>query len=61
MNPAAGRLLELHPGQLTLEIASGNGVFARKLARLGADIVATDFSDQFLERAKAAPGGRLQL
>ena len=53
VNPAAERLLEPRPGQTILEIACGNGVFARQLARLGAQVVATDFSEQLLARAKA--------
>ena len=56
VNPAAERLLEPRPGQTILEIACGNGVFARKLARLGAQVVATDFSEALLERAKARSG-----
>ena len=53
VNPAAERLLEPRPGQTILEIACGNGVFARRLARLGAQVVATDFSEQLLARASA--------
>ncbi len=53
VNPASERLLEPRPGQLILEIACGNGVFARRLAQLGARVVATDFSGQLLARARA--------
>lgn len=53
VNPAAERLLEPQPGQTILEIACGNGVFARRLARLGAQVIATDFSEQLLARAQA--------
>jgi 2-polyprenyl-3-methyl-5-hydroxy-6-metoxy-1,4-benzoquinol methylase len=56
VNPASERLLEVQPGQTILEIACGNGVFARQLARLGAQVVATDFSEALLERAKARSG-----
>ena len=51
--PAAERLLNLKPGEQVLEIACGNGNFARRIAQLGVNIVATDFSEVFIERAKA--------
>ncbi len=53
VGPASERLLNLKPGELVLEIACGNGVFARHLAQLGAQVIATDFSEQLIERAKA--------
>src|SRR5689334_17358772 len=53
VNPASERLLNLQPGETVLEIACGNGVFARRLIQLGARVVATDFSAQLLERARA--------
>ena len=34
--PAAKRLLGVQAGQLILDVACGNSVFARRLARLGA-------------------------
>ena len=52
VGPATERLLELKPGELVLEIACGNGVFARRLAQLGARVIATDFSEKLLEQAK---------
>jgi 2-polyprenyl-3-methyl-5-hydroxy-6-metoxy-1,4-benzoquinol methylase len=51
--PTSERLLNLQPGQTVLEIACGNGVFARRMAQLGVYIIATDFSEQLLERARA--------
>ena len=51
--PASERLLNLQPGETVLEIACGNGVFARHLARSGAHVLATDFSMQMLEHARA--------
>lgn len=51
--PASERLLNLQPGETVLEIASGNGVFARRMARLGVHVLATDFSSSMLERAQA--------
>jgi 2-polyprenyl-3-methyl-5-hydroxy-6-metoxy-1,4-benzoquinol methylase len=52
VNPASERLLNLRPGETVLEIACGNGVFARHIARLGVHVIATDFSAQLLERAR---------
>jgi 2-polyprenyl-3-methyl-5-hydroxy-6-metoxy-1,4-benzoquinol methylase len=51
--PASERLLNLQSGETVLEIACGNGVFARHLAQLGVHVVATDFSTQMLEHARA--------
>ena len=53
IGPAAERLLAVQPDELVLDVACGNGVFARRLAELGARVVATDFSQRFLERAAA--------
>ncbi len=51
--PATERLLGLHPGERVLDVACGNGVFARRLAELGARVVACDFSRAFVELARA--------
>lgn len=51
--PASERLLNLQAGETVLEIACGNGVFSRRMAQLGVHVVATDFSEQLLERARA--------
>src|SRR5438067_2306865 len=53
VRPAAEKLLEVKPGERVLDVACGNGVFARRLARLGARVVATDYSPKLLERARA--------
>lgn len=53
VSPAVERLLALQPGETVLEIACGNGVFSRRMAQLGVCVLATDFSVQFLERARA--------
>jgi 2-polyprenyl-3-methyl-5-hydroxy-6-metoxy-1,4-benzoquinol methylase len=57
--PAAERLLAIRPGERVLEVACGNGLFARRLARLGARVTACDFSTVLIERARArtAAGG----
>jgi 2-polyprenyl-3-methyl-5-hydroxy-6-metoxy-1,4-benzoquinol methylase len=51
--PPTERLLALRPGERVLEIACGNGAFSRRLAELGVEVVASDFCEAFLERAKA--------
>src|SRR5947209_10351998 len=48
IGPTSERLLALQPGELVLEIACGNGVFTRRMAALGAHVVATDFSTKML-------------
>jgi len=51
--PAAAWLLAPQSGEAILDCACGNGVFARRLARLGVRVTAFDFSAVFLERARA--------
>lgn len=51
--PAVERLLQAQPGERILDCACGSGVFSRRLAQLGARVVGFDFSEKFLERAKA--------
>lgn len=51
--PASERLLALRRDDYVLEVACGNGQFARRLATLGARVLACDFSAAMLERAKA--------
>lgn len=53
VGPACERLLDIRPGERVLDVSCGNGVFARRLAWLGAQVVATDFSAEFLKRARA--------
>lgn len=54
--PAAERLLQLQPGERLLEIACGNGTFARRVAQQGVQVTATDFSAAFVERARQRGG-----
>jgi SAM-dependent methyltransferase len=53
VGPAVERLLGLRPGERVLDVACGNGAFARRLAELGAHVTAIDFSEALLERARA--------
>jgi 2-polyprenyl-3-methyl-5-hydroxy-6-metoxy-1,4-benzoquinol methylase len=53
VGPATERLLELREGELVLDAACGNGVMSRRLASLGARVVGCDFSEVFIERARA--------
>ncbi len=55
VRPAVERLLGGVDGETVLEIACGNGLFARRLAALGATVVATDSSEAMLARARAHP------
>jgi SAM-dependent methyltransferase len=50
--PATEELLELRPGEAVLDVACGNGAFARRMAALGADVVAFDFSEAFVDCAQ---------
>ncbi|MGC9395703.1 MAG: class I SAM-dependent methyltransferase [Anaerolineae bacterium] len=51
--PATQRLLELQPGERVLDAGCGNGLYARKLAALGAHVVAFDFSAELIALARA--------
>lgn len=50
--PAALRLLNVKPGEAVLDAACGNGVFSRRLAALGANVVGFDFSAAMIENAR---------
>ena len=51
--PPTPRLLGLRPGQRVLDVACGNGLYARRLAELGAEVVAFDFAPEMIEAACA--------
>jgi 2-polyprenyl-3-methyl-5-hydroxy-6-metoxy-1,4-benzoquinol methylase len=53
IGPAAERLLKVRSTETVLDVACGNGVFSRRLAELGAAVVAIDFSEKFVELARA--------
>jgi SAM-dependent methyltransferase len=50
--PITEQLLAIQPGESVLELACGNGQFARRLAYLGAHVVACDFSNSLLDCAR---------
>ena len=53
VGPSVERLLAVQPDEVVLDVGCGNGVISRRLARLGARVIATDFSERFLELAAA--------
>jgi SAM-dependent methyltransferase len=56
IQPAVEGLLLLRSGERVLEIACGNGEFARRMKELDLHVLATDFSENMLERARAHGG-----
>lgn len=52
LNPPTERLLGLQPGERVLDVACGNGPFSRRMAWAGAKVVAFDFSERFIARAR---------
>jgi 2-polyprenyl-3-methyl-5-hydroxy-6-metoxy-1,4-benzoquinol methylase len=50
--PATDRLLDVRDGDTILDIACGAGRFARRIAELGARVVAFDYSAEFIARAR---------
>ena len=50
--PTVEKMLDIQAGESVLDIACGNGIFSRRLAELGASVVASDFSPKLIELAK---------
>jgi len=50
--PATEELLDIQPGDIVVDIACGNGAFSRRLAQLGAQVTAFDFSESLIECAR---------
>jgi 2-polyprenyl-3-methyl-5-hydroxy-6-metoxy-1,4-benzoquinol methylase len=52
IEPATERLLDVAAGDTILDVACGAGRFARRMAELGARVVAFDYSAEFIARAR---------
>lgn len=50
--PPIERLLQLQSGERVLDIACGNGLYARRLADLGGRVLAFDFSETLVDLAR---------
>jgi 2-polyprenyl-3-methyl-5-hydroxy-6-metoxy-1,4-benzoquinol methylase len=59
--PAMLRLLDPQPGQRILDIATGNGLTARRLAALGVQVSAFDFSEELIKLALARTASGLPI
>jgi 2-polyprenyl-3-methyl-5-hydroxy-6-metoxy-1,4-benzoquinol methylase len=53
--PAIERLLALKPGETVLDAACGNGLTSRRMAALGARVVAFDFAEDMIAAALKKP------
>lgn len=60
IEPTQLKLLNIQPGQKILDLACGNGQFARKMAESGAAVTAVDFSSKFIAIAEAKGGFGIQ-
>ncbi len=61
IEPATERLLDVRTGDVILDIASGSGRFARRMAELGAQVVAFDFSERAIARARRRTDHRANI
>ncbi len=52
IGPAVEALLNLKAGELVLDVACGSGMLARRMAALGAEVIAVDFSAGMLKQAQ---------
>jgi ubiquinone/menaquinone biosynthesis C-methylase UbiE len=52
IEPVQLKMLDIQPGEKILDVACGNGQFARKMAELGAKVTAIDFSEKLIAIAK---------
>lgn len=58
IGPATEALLRLKPGESVLDVGCGNGVFARRMAELGAKVLGVDQSAGMVANARARSEGR---
>ncbi|MGB3327758.1 MAG: class I SAM-dependent methyltransferase [Thermomicrobiales bacterium] len=56
--PAVEGLLGVEEGSVILDVACGNGAFARRLADQGAEVVACDFAETFITLARGRDSER---
>jgi SAM-dependent methyltransferase len=63
IEPVQLKLLNINQGERILDLACGNGQFARKMAVLGAYVTATDFAENMIEiaKAKSSPGIQYEI
>lgn len=57
IGPATDKLLDVKERETILDIACGNGNYARRLADQGAQVMACDFSEIFIQRAQEKSKG----
>jgi SAM-dependent methyltransferase len=50
--PPTARMLDLKAGERVLDIACGNGLTSRRLAAMGAEVMAVDFSEEMIAHAR---------
>jgi 2-polyprenyl-3-methyl-5-hydroxy-6-metoxy-1,4-benzoquinol methylase len=50
--PPTEQMLEIAPGERVLDVACGNGLTSRRMAALGAEVVAFDFAPAMIEHAR---------
>ncbi|MHB8104460.1 MAG: class I SAM-dependent DNA methyltransferase [Dehalococcoidales bacterium] len=55
LDPNQLEMLQIKKGDAILEIACGNGQFARMMTKLGAKVTAIDLSDEFIKIARSKP------
>jgi 2-polyprenyl-3-methyl-5-hydroxy-6-metoxy-1,4-benzoquinol methylase len=61
--PVMAALLDPKPAERILDVACGNGIFSRRIAGMGADVTAFDFSGELIARAqryKTDPGSQIR-
>ncbi len=55
--PTTEKLLELKGGETVLDAGCGNGALSRRMAKMGAEVFAVDFSSTLLKQAKERSQG----
>ena len=59
--PVLASFLDVQPDSAILDIACGNGLTSRRLAALGANVTAFDFSANLVEKAKTRPNPEIRI